>query len=165
MKIVITIAEKGGHMSEIANLVDEIQRIIRGDPWHGASLGEILSDISAEESAAKISPDVHSIREIVLHIAGWQEVFFLRLQGKMVSEPPEGDFPETLADWHAALAKLEDSNRRLLSVIAGFSDASLDTGVAGKDYTVGFMLHGLVSHSAYHSGQISLLKKALRSGR
>jgi uncharacterized damage-inducible protein DinB len=152
-------------MSELANLVDEIQRIIRGNPWHGSSLAEIVSDISAEEAAVKLFPDVHSIREIVLHIAGWQEVFFIRLQGKIVSEPPEGDFPEEPADWHASLAKLEDSNRRLLSLISGLSDASLDAGVAGKDYTVGFMLHGLVSHCVYHSGQISLLKRAIRSGR
>ncbi len=151
-------------MSELANLVDEIQRIIRGNPWHGPSLAEIVSDINPEESAAKPFPGVHSIREIILHIAGWQEVFLIRLQGKMASEPPEGDFPEDPADWHASLAKLEDSNRRLLSVISGLSDTSLDTGVAGKDYTVGFMLHGLVSHCVYHSGQISLLKRALRNG-
>ena len=152
-------------MSELADLGDEIRRITRGNPWHGPSLAEIVSDISAEEAEAKPFPGVHSIREIVLHIAGWQEVFFLRLQGKMASEPPEGDFPEGPAGWHASLAKLEESNRRLLSVISGLSDASLEAGVAGKDYTVGFMLHGLVSHCVYHSGQISLVKRALRSGR
>jgi uncharacterized damage-inducible protein DinB len=152
-------------MSELAKLGDEIEGIIRGNPWHGPSLAEIVSDISPEEADAKPFPGVHSIREIVLHIAGWQEVFFLRLQGNVVSEPPDGDFPEHPAGWQASLAKLEDSNRRLFSVIAGLSDAALDAGVAGKDYTVGFMLHGLVSHCVYHSGQISLLKRALRSGR
>jgi uncharacterized damage-inducible protein DinB len=152
-------------MSELANLVDEIQGITRGNPWHGPSLAEIVSDISAEEAAATPFPGVHSIRELILHIAGWQEVFLLRLQGKIASEPPEGDFPEDPADWHASLARFEDSNRRLLSVISGLSDASLDAGVAGKDYTVGFMLHGLVSHCVYHCGQVSLLKRVLRSGR
>lgn len=151
-------------MSELAHLVNEIREMTGGEPWHGSSLAEIVSDISADEAAARPLPGVHSIRELVLHIAGWQEVFFLRLQGKLASEPPEGDFPEEPADWHAALGILEDSNRRLLSVISGLSDASLDARVAGKDYTVGFMLHGLVSHCVYHSGQISLLKKALRSG-
>ncbi|MBL0212124.1 MAG: DinB family protein [Holophagaceae bacterium] len=150
-------------MSELANLVDEIQEMAHGHPWHGLSLAEILSDLSAEEATAKPFPGVHSIRELILHIAGWQEVFFIRLQGEMASEPPEGDFPAEPADWPASLAKFEDSNRRLLAVVSGFSDASLDAKVAGKDYTVGFMLHGLVSHCVYHSGQISLLKKALRS--
>jgi uncharacterized damage-inducible protein DinB len=152
-------------MSEVANLVDEIQGVTRGNPWHGPSLAEIVSDISAEEAVARPLPGIHSIRELVLHIAGWQEVFFLRLQGKTASEPPEGDFPDDPADWLAALEKLEDSNRRLLSVVSSLSDASLDEGVAGKDYTVGFMIHGLVAHCVYHSGQISLLKKALRSAR
>ncbi len=152
-------------MSELAHLIDEIQGITRGNPWHGPSLAEIVADISAEEAAAKPLPGVHSIRELVLHIAGWQEVFFLRLQGRLASEPPDGDFPEGPADWHASLAALEDSNRQLLSLLSGLSDASLDAVVAGKEYTVGFMLHGLVAHCVYHSGQISLLKKALRSGR
>ncbi len=152
-------------MSELANLVDEIQAIVRGNPWHGPSLTEIVSDISAEEAAATPFPGAHSIRELVLHIAGWQEVFFLRLQGKMVGEPPEGDFPKDPADWRASLAKLEESNRRILPVISGLTDASLDAIVAGKDYNVGYMLHGLVSHCVYHSGQISLLKRVLRSGQ
>lgn len=151
-------------MSELANLVDEVRGITRGNPWHGPSLAEIVSDISTEEAAAKLFPGVHSIRELVLHIAGWQGVCLLRLQGKLVSEPPEGDFPADPAEWHATLANLEASNRRLVSVMSGLSDASLDASVAGKDYTVGFMLHGLVSHCVYHSGQISLLKRALRSG-
>lgn len=150
-------------MSELANLVDEIQEMTHGHPWHGLSMAEILSDLSAEEATAKPFPGLHSIRELILHIAGWQEVFFIRLQGNQASEPPEGDFPAEPADWPASLAKFEDSNRRFLAVVSGFSDASLDAKVAGKDYTVGFMLHGLVSHCVYHSGQISLLKKALRS--
>jgi uncharacterized damage-inducible protein DinB len=150
-------------MSELAHLVEEIHSITRGNPWHGASLAEIVSDISADEATAKPLPGVHSIRALVLHIAGWQEVFFLRLQGKTANEPPDGDFPDDPADWHAALEKLEDSNRRLQSVVSGLSDASLDAGVAGKDYTLGFMIHGLVAHCVYHSGQISLLKKVLRS--
>jgi uncharacterized damage-inducible protein DinB len=151
-------------MSELKNLVDEFKTIHHGDPWHGPSLREILSDITAEEAAAKPFPGVHSIREIVLHIAGWQEVVHLRLEGKATGEPPEGDFPEG-PDWKASLAKLEEWNRRLLSLISGFPDATLDNKVAGKDYTVGFMLHGLVAHCVYHSGQIGLLKKVLRSGR
>ena len=150
-------------MSELTNLIDEIQRIYRGDAWHGLSLADILSDITAEEAAAKPFPGIHPIREIILHIAGWQEVFHLRLEDKEATEPPEGDFPEG-PNWSASLAKLEESNRRLLSLISGLSDASLDSTVAGRNYTVGFMLHGLVCHCVYHSGQISLLKKALRSG-
>ena len=32
--------------------------------------------------------------------------------------------------------------------------------MAGKDYDVYVMLHGLVQHDLYHGGQIGLLKKA-----
>ena len=149
-------------MSELTRLMEEFQRVYHAEPWHGPSLAEIVTDITPTEAAARPFPGVHSICEIVLHIAGWQEVCQLRLQGMEVNEPSEGDFPEG-PDWKAALARLEESNRRFLAAMSSLSDAALDSTVAHKDYTVGFMLRGVVSHCVYHSGQVSLLKKALRS--
>jgi hypothetical protein len=46
--------------------------------------------------------------------------------------------------------------------MSALTDASLEARVPGKDYTAGVMLHGSVCHQVYHSGQISLLKKAIR---
>ena len=151
-------------MSELSRLARDLQVIYSAEPWHGPSLAEILEDISDEEAVARPFPGVHSIGEIVLHIAGWQEVCQLRLQGAEVNDPPEGDFPEGI-EWSVALARLEQSNRRMILAISALAEEVLDTTVAHKNYTVRFMLHGVIDHCVYHSGQISLLRKALRSGR
>jgi uncharacterized damage-inducible protein DinB len=154
-------------MSEIANLKDAMKRIQEGDAWHGPALRETLSDVSAEEASVRPIPGSHTIWELVLHIAAWQEVFLQRLLGQAADEPREGDFPPVTTseeeEWKAALEMLERSHRKLLEYYAVLQNSSLEDKVVGKDYSVAFMLHGIIRHHVYHAGQIGLLKKLIRS--
>src|SRR2546428_4142197 len=56
-------------MSEIQTIIDELKSIHDGDPWHGPSLKEILSGVTAEQAAPKPLTNAHSIWELTLHIA------------------------------------------------------------------------------------------------
>jgi hypothetical protein len=61
--------------------------------------------------------------------------------------------------------------RALEKTISRQQDATLDRPVddprtpSGKGATVYATAHGIIHHAVYHSGQIALLKKALRSER
>lgn len=151
-------------MREGANLVDQLKRCYEGNAWHGPALREILADISAGEAAARPLPAAHSIWEIVLHIAAWNTVFVPRMEGHAMNTPEEGDWPpvkETGNDaWAQTLAKLDNTQQQLLQVASGLPDSKLQEKVAGKDYSIGFLLHGIIQHNVYHAGQIALLKKA-----
>lgn len=151
-------------MSEIEAIIDELKDIQDGNAWHGPSLNEILADVAAVQAAAKPIPSAHSIWEMVLHIAAWEKVFASRLEGHPVEEPEEGDFPpvtETSQEaWSEALAHLNESHANLLRVISNLTDERLSETVAGKDYSVRFMLRGAVRHNVYHAGQIMLLRRA-----
>jgi uncharacterized damage-inducible protein DinB len=151
-------------MSELANIIDELRRIHDGDAWHGASLKELLSGVTAEQAAARPVAGAHSVWEIVRHVAGWENVFRLRLEGRAVAEPEEGDFPPaedvSEAAWAEALRRLDDSHERLLRTVAGLDDSALAEKVAGEDYSTRSLLEGLVRHHVYHAGQIALLKKS-----
>ena len=150
-------------MSDIARIVDELERIYDGDAWHGPSLRETLKGVSAAQAAARPIADAHNIWEILRHIAGWNDVVRRRLEGHPTDEPVEGDFPQITgtseAAWAEALAKLEESHRRLISQISSLGPERLQQTAAGEEYTVSFMLHGMIRHIVYHSGQIALLKK------
>jgi hypothetical protein len=50
-------------------------------------------------------------------------------------------------------------HRGLIEAISALTDERLREIVAGKDYTVAYMLRGLAHHHVYHAGQIALLKK------
>ncbi len=154
-------------MSELENLKEATKRIQEGDAWHGPALRETLSDVNAVEAFARPIPDSHTIWELVLHIAAWQEVFLQRLLGQATEEPREGDFPAVTTskeeEWTIALERLEGSHRRLLEYYAVLQNSSLEEKVVGKDYSVAFMIHGIIRHHVYHAGQIGLLKKFIRS--
>jgi len=156
-------------MSEIEKIVGELENIHDGNAWHGASLAEALSGITAEQAAARPLKLAHSIWEIVSHIAGWENIFRRRLEGDgQAIEPEAGDFPPVQAvskeAWAQALEYLESAHEQLLQAISRLSDEALETNVAHRDYTVRFLLRGIVRHHVYHAGQIALLRKSLVDG-
>jgi uncharacterized damage-inducible protein DinB len=150
-------------MSEIQTIIDELKSFHDGDAWHGPSLKEILSGVTAELAGAKPLANAHSIWELILHVAGCEDEFLRRLVGQQVNEPEEGDFPRLVEAgeeaWRRTLARFDETHRSLVETVAALTDERLREIVPGKDYTVGYMLRGLVHHHVYHAGQIALLKK------
>ena len=55
--------------SEPALIAEQLRRAFEGDAWHGPALLELLQDVDAATAAARPLPDVHSIWELVLHVA------------------------------------------------------------------------------------------------
>lgn len=151
-------------MSEKEQLLDELHRIYDGDAWHGDNLQQILTGISADKAFAKPISDAHSIWELVLHIAGWNETFTARLAGKSQAEPLDGDFPAIVdrgeEAWQQALQRLRGSQEQLVKAVRKYDEANFPKQFADKDYTLSFFLHGVVRHIVYHSGQIGILKKS-----
>ena len=150
-------------MRETSNLAAELHEIHHTDgAWHGPGLRKILSGVNAA-TAAKVFPGYRSIWELVLHISKWEEVFSLRLQGQTMQEPAEGDWPpvtDTSEEaWQNALQFLDASHDRLIAIASKWNDSDLDRIVPGKDYSFGYMLHGIVRHHVYHAGQIAILKR------
>ena len=153
-------------MSELASIIEELKSIHAGDAWHGPSLREALSGLTAAQAAVKPLAGAHSIWEIVSHIAGWENVFRRRLEGDAQAKEPEaGDFPpvDTPSEqaWRKSLASLEAEHEELLKVVSALLEERLGEKVAHKDYSVRFLLHGIVRHHVYHTGQIALLRKAV----
>jgi uncharacterized damage-inducible protein DinB len=150
-------------MSEIQTTIDELKNIHEGDPWHGPALKEILTGVTAAQACARPLPGAHSIWELILHLAAWENVVSNRLSGRAMNEPDEGHFPQLTetseSAWQKALTELDETHRKLIDKIAAVTDEGAI--VAGKDYSTAYMLRGIVHHHVYHAGQIILLKKAL----
>jgi uncharacterized damage-inducible protein DinB len=150
-------------MSEIQTIIDEFKNIHDGDAWHGPSMKEILSGVSAEQAAAKPLANAHSIWELTLHVAAWEDVFTNRLAGLQMNEPEEGDFPAVTdvseEAWRRTLTRFDETHRRLIEAVSALTDERLSEIVPGKEYTVEYVLRGLWRHHVYHAGQIALLKK------
>lgn len=151
--------------TEGERIADEIGRAMRADPWHGASLSELLDGVTSEDAIQRPIPAAHNIWELVLHITSWCNIVYRRITGGPV-EPFDGEdwpVPGAVSEerWTAARDALAESHERLIEVVTGLGDADLARKAPQSQRTVAAMLHGVSQHDAYHGGQIGLLKKAV----
>lgn len=150
--------------TESALIADQLHRAFYGNAWHGPAVLELLADVSAKTAARKPMADAHSIWELLLHIAVWDNSGLVRLSGKKYQPTGTDNFPlvtkPTEAAWRKAIAQAKRTHDTLEKTIASLPDSRLRDRVPGKRYDFSHMLHGIVQHELYHAGQIALLKKA-----
>ncbi|HVO80517.1 MAG TPA: DinB family protein [Terriglobales bacterium] len=156
-------------MSETIRLADQIRRAFEGDAWHGDSVLELLRGVNASTAAARPIKNAHTIWELVLHIAAWDDAVVRRTGGTAVTLSDKQNFPpvEDTSDaaWRRAVEHLKLTHEELVKAVAAFPDARLEEQVPGKTqsyYNFYYMFSGIVQHELYHAGQIALLKKAGR---
>ena len=154
-------------MSEARRIADQLRRAFEGQAWHGDSLMETLRGVTAERAAANPVANLHSIWEIVLHIAFWEDVSRRRAEGEVFSVEIEDGWTTVTdtseAAWQKTLEDLQRGNEAFRETILRLDDEQLKNKVEipGSEhvYNIYFMLHGVIQHDLYHTGQIALLKK------
>jgi len=151
-------------MSQIEMVVDQLKRAFDGEAWHGPALIETLEGIDAKTAAARPIPTAHSIWELVLHLAGWERVVERRLHGEKLTLSDQENFGHIpVANenaWQEAVRNLRHIHEQLIRTVSSLPESRLNDTVPGKDYSILFMLSGVVQHAAYHGGQIALLKRS-----
>lgn len=153
-------------MPETARLADQIRRGFEGQAWHGDALLELLADVNSKTAAAHPVKNAHSIWELVLHIAAWDDAVLRRTQGKAVKLSDEENFPPVKdtsdAAWRKTIEAVKQTHDQLVEAVAAFPDSRLQEQGPGKKeeyYDYFYMFSGIVQHELYHAGQIALLKK------
>lgn len=151
----------------------DLRRIYEGNAWHGPAVLDAIRDVTAAEAAARPIPEAHTIYELTHHIGAWIGEATSRLQGNPPGNPADGDFPSRTLTvdaeaWTEVCTRLDRRQAELLEAVAAFDAGRLDDPVnpqnrkSGDDSgTFRALLSGIAQHSAYHAGQIVLLRKAL----
>jgi uncharacterized damage-inducible protein DinB len=161
-------------MREVDRIVKELQHAYDGDAWYGPSVRAALEGVDVRIALARPIAGAHTIAELVLHMTAWTREITRRLNTGVAQDPADGDWPVVaIADdaaWTAILNAFDAANDELVKTIAPLEDAQLGDRIGDvRDRALGSgvsrhaTLHGLVQHHAYHSGQITLLKKAATS--
>ena len=153
---------------ETARLAQQLRNAFDGEAWHGPALLELLADVDSKTAAAHPLPDVHSIWELVLHIAAWDGAVNRRILlgkfGKALQLNDAENFPpvnDTSASaWKKTVSAVKNAHAQLLKTVEALPDQRLAERVPGKKYDIRFMLEGVAQHEIYHAGQIAILKKA-----
>jgi uncharacterized damage-inducible protein DinB len=155
--------------TESEGIAEQLRRAFYGEAWHGPAVLELLADVAAETAAAKPIRNVHSIWELVLHIAVWDRVACQRLAGEKSQPTGHANFPPVTkvnaAAWRKAVAETKRAHDAFVKTVAALPDSRLRDRVPGKRYDFYHMLHGLAQHELYHAGQVAILKKAALAAR
>jgi len=151
--------------TELQRLEEQLERALEGEAWHGPSVLEVLEGVSAHQAAAHPIAGAHSIWELTLHIATWERVGRRRIEEFIpIDVSDEEDWPavEDTSDeaWSSTLDELRSNHEALRAAIRALDESRLEDIVPGTQYSVYFLLHGVIQHDLYHAGQIALLKKA-----
>lgn len=153
-------------MTEVERIADQLRRAVEGEAWYGPPIRDVLARVSANQADARPIHGAHSIWEILLHMTAWEGVVLRRLEGWSGKLPDEEDWPVPPdaddAAWQEARDRFAEQNRRLQEAVVALTDARLDNTAPGTEYTFYFLMHGLIQHDLYHTGQIVLLERAQR---
>ena len=147
--------------TETSRIADQMQRAYKGPAWHGPSLKAILLDVTEDKARLHPPNGAHSIWEIVLHITAWMRIARERLSAKETHKVTDDeDWPPPKISWNETLAELAAEEKALHDAIVKFPDERLnEQAPAVEPQTYYTLLHGVVQHITYHSGQIILLNK------
>ena len=145
-------------------MLDAVDEVVNVGWWVGAGLTVALVHFAEFFGVAGI----HSIYELVHPIAVRAELgheaclgrVYDQLPGEMDWWPPP-DNP-TNSSWLVAQARCRIAQTSLITELRKMSEAALHVQLQGKEYSLHHLLLGILQHNAYHSGQIALLKNALK---
>jgi len=150
-------------MSETERIARLIKQTFEGKAYYGNSVLETIEGVTAEIAAQKSKDGGNSIWEIVVHLT-LELVYHRRIIEGTAEKWIAGettrreDEERSETTWRQAIDGLKAANRALIQAIKELDDDILDKQsikVSGSYYR---MLHGVMQHGIYHSGQISILK-------
>jgi len=153
----------------------ELTELLHGKGAHADPIA-CVEDISAEMAGRQVAGFPHSIAQLVFHMNYWMSYELRRIRGERPAYPehaaeswPAAGTPADAQEWdrlrrdlasflvqYAELAKSSamEMQREIESAHPG------DRNVAG---TLAAVLWQMVAHNSYHSGQIALIRRALRA--
>jgi uncharacterized damage-inducible protein DinB len=155
--------------TECDRIADQLFRMVEGDAWHGPSVRALVADVPADVAATHSIAGAHSIWELVHHMTAWAVIARRRLGGEIVDPTPAEDWPAvdivSPAAWATATQALERSHADLRRAVLALGDSHLEDRTPGKPHSLYVLLHGVVQHTAYHAGQVAVLKRSASAGR
>jgi uncharacterized damage-inducible protein DinB len=151
-------------MDETHRIADSYHAVTTKGAWYGPSLAELLAEMSPELATTPPTPGAHTISALLQHLLLWNE----RVRNTSRNNPmprwqAEEEWAEPPIPWNELLARWNQSRDLLEDKIRRFPIEDLAKQVSGRSYSYETMLHGLVQHVIYHSGQIAMVLSMLRS--
>ncbi|MBV8256012.1 MAG: DUF1572 domain-containing protein [Chitinophaga sp.] len=138
-----------------------------GGNWTSVNLKDTLADITWEEATTQLH-DLNTIAVLVFHMNYYVSPVLKVLQGGplVASDKLSFDVPviTTAEEWKELVNKALAEAEQLAVAIAALGETKLDKDFADPKYGNYYRnLTGLIEHTHYHLGQITIIKKMIRA--
>lgn len=150
-------------MNKCAEIADDYRRVTVAGAWYGPSLAELLARITPEHAVTKPEGGTHSIRELLQHLLLWNER--IRKTNETCPMPKweaEKEWGEAPIPWNELLERWNKSRDLLEERLRNFPVEDLGKQTPGRTYPYEFLLHGIVQHTIWHSGQIAMVHSMVK---
>ncbi|HEY0678016.1 MAG TPA: DinB family protein [Chitinophagaceae bacterium] len=154
--------------TQIRQFIVALNDNYNGKPWHGRSIRSLLGEVTPEIGLKKPNPASHSIAELIYHMANWRDFTITRIKPEEGKDSKYFDVNDwrtldltSFQTWELGLQLLEESQRRLISILNETDDSILSQPVGERKYNFHYLLSGLLQHDVYHTGQIAYAMKLL----
>jgi uncharacterized damage-inducible protein DinB len=149
----------------VERIVKLLNAAFHGGAWHGPSALEVIKPVKPKQTEFKLG-NVHTIAELMYHMTSWRIFAIQKINGNAEYEIEEdknfGKFGKIDEfELETLLMEMSLSHDELLSVLVDKNDDFLMETVPGAEYDYYTLLHGIIHHDLYHTGQIAVLKKLI----
>src|SRR5215211_181352 len=151
---------------ELKYFINQFQSVYVGPNWIGDSILSILENLPASIAFQKPPGKRHSIAEILKHMMLWKYLLVNRLSGDNIYDVDQEQSFDTSIYGEAnseafkkLLSDVDDCQRELILLLEKAKPEVLQAKVAARNYTMEYLVNGILQHDIYHLGQLAFLKK------
>lgn len=153
-------------MSTPKQIAQHYNNLINGGNYTGVSFKKTLEDVSFEEAISKVST-LNTIATLVYHIQYYCKAVIDVLEGGPLTAKDSLSFDHppvtSVRDWEQLKAQTWQEADRFLNLVSEISEEKLSEGFVKDAYGTYYRnIHGVIEHTHYHLGQISILKRLIR---
>lgn len=153
-------------MSSTKQIAKHFRDVYFGGNWTAVNLKDTLADITLQQATTKVH-NLNTIATLVFHINYYVNPVLKVLQGEPIvaSDKLSFNLPPITSDeeWQKLVTKALTEATELANRIEELDDAKLQDVFANPKYGNYYRnLLGIIEHTHYHLGQISLIKKIIK---
>jgi hypothetical protein len=153
-------------MTIVNQIAKHFRDVYFGGNWTSVNLKDILADVSWEDATTKLY-NLNSIASLVFHVNYYVAPVIKVMQGKALVASDKFSFglPAITSekDWQKLVTKVFAEAELFATEIEKLDEAKLFSDFTDPKYGSYYKnLHGIIEHTHYHLGQISLIKKILK---
>jgi uncharacterized damage-inducible protein DinB len=156
-------------MPKSSTLLQNFKGSYDGKNWYADSLKNILKDVDGHLAFTAPPGKRNSIASLLHHMMSWKKLAIRQMQGDKnytINQKASFSLKEygrtTEKAWEKLLKQYDQTHQELMQLLKKADKKLLAQKVTGRNFTLQYLINGVLQHDIYHTGQIALLKQQLK---